>query len=147
MARTAPCNYLRQHKILMLVMICITPVACSPESFIATTDSVVGNYVAMTFVTSENAVATDQLSRGATLEMNLNADGTTTGRLFIPSGTSELDFEADLSGTWTLNGNTVQFDQNADTFVRDLPFTVERNRLRGEGVFAGVMVRVVLKKQ
>jgi hypothetical protein len=53
----------------------------------------------------------------------------------------------DLTGTWTLTGSTVTFDQpNADTLVRDMAFTAERNRLSGEENFGDFAIRVVLTK-
>ena len=79
--------------------------------------------------------------------MTLNQDGTTSGRLFAPGlGVGGTDFDIDLAGTWTLTDGTVTFDQTGDTFVRDVPFTAERNRLSGEGTFSGVTIRVVLTK-
>lgn len=61
--------------------------------------------------------------------MTLNADGTTEGRLLGPSlGEGGQDLDVDLAGTWTLTDSIVTFDQQGDTFVRDVPFTAERNR-------------------
>ncbi len=77
----------------------------------------------------------------------LAADGTTTGRLFVPGGAEGGgDLDADLTGTWTLDGSTVTFSQTADTFIRDATFTASRNRLTGEGVFQGLAIRLVLDK-
>jgi hypothetical protein len=53
----------------------------------------------------------------------------------------------DLAGGWSLTGNTVTFDQpDADTFLRDVPFTAELNRLSAEATFSGQTIRLILSK-
>jgi hypothetical protein len=37
--------------------------------------------------------------------------------------------DADMAGTWTLTSGIIEFDQTADTFVRDVPFRPSKNRL------------------
>jgi hypothetical protein len=123
--------------------------ACGGDGtpFTPTVENVAGNYEAATLTVTEAGFTADLLSIGASLTMSLEPDGTTSGRLFAPGfGTGGSDLDADLSGTWTLTGSIVTFDQPGDTFVRDVPFTVERNRLIGEGTFSGVAVRTVLRK-
>ena len=110
--------------------------------------SVVGQYAAVTFRTTDAGTVTDQLAQGATIAINLTANGTTTGRLFVPGG-GEMpgtDLEADLAGTWALTNDTVRFSQNADTFVRDMAFAVGTNDLVGSATFDGVLIEVVLRK-
>jgi hypothetical protein len=76
----------------------------------------------------------DLLATGSEISVTLAPDGTTTGRLFIPDvGEGGTDVEGDLTGTWTLSGSTVTFDQAADRFIRDVEFTAERDRLTSEG--------------
>jgi hypothetical protein len=62
---------------------------------------------------------------GGELEIVLNADGTTTGHLFVP-GADEGggDLDESLAGRFTFDAGTgeVTFEQDADTFVRDLSF-------------------------
>jgi hypothetical protein len=123
--------------------------ACGGDGtpFSPTVENVAGNYQATTLTATEASVTTNLLSLGTSLTVTLNQDGTTTGRLFAPGlGAGGADFDVDLAGTWTLTSNTVTFDQPGDTFVRDIPFTAERNRLRGEGVFGNVTIRAVLTK-
>lgn len=64
----------------------------------------------------------------------------------IKEGENGADVDEDLAGTWTLESTTVTFDQSGDPFIRDVPFTAERNRLSAEGTFNGVIVRAVLTK-
>lgn len=73
----------------------------------------------------------------------LNTDGTTAGHLSVPN----QSLEADLSGTWTLNGSTVALHQTADTFLRDLTLSAVNNQLEGEHNFSGTTVHVVLVRR
>jgi len=114
---------------------------------------VVGSYEATTFETTENGQTTDQLAGGAEFTIALNSDGTTAGNLFVPGGGEDGgDLDADLAGTWTFNANanTVEFDQSADTFVRDMTLTATRNggsvQLQGEESFGGPTITVVLEQ-
>lgn len=100
------------------------------------------------FKTTEGGTTTNQLDRGASLSISLAADGTTTGRLVVPGGDEDGgDLNADMAGTWTLDDGIVNFDQDADTFVRDLPFEVRGTRLVGDRTFGDVRVQMTLAKQ
>lgn len=114
-----------------------------------TMESLAGSYEATTFTVREGTGPTqDVLATGGFINVTLTAAGTTSGRVFVPGGgETGGDFDADLSGTWTLNGTVVTFDHAADTFVRDLPFTADGGRLTGEATFSGATVRVVLERQ
>jgi hypothetical protein len=116
--------------------------------FSPTVETVAGEYHATTLTTTQGTTTVDVLQGGGSLTLTLHADGTTTGRLFAPgAGETGEDLDVDLAGAWTLTDSTVTFDQpNSDTFIRDMPFTAQRNRLRGEADFGGVAVRVVLTK-
>lgn len=109
-------------------------------------------FSATTLTTTTDGSTTDQLAEGATLDITLHEDGTTTGNLFIPGGGEDgSDFDRDLSGTFSFNETTqtVKFDHAADTFVRDMTFTAGQLngtvRLEGEETFSGTTVRVVLE--
>jgi hypothetical protein len=117
------------------------------DSFSPTVDNVSGSYSASSFTVTTPAGAVDLLALGASVEVTLAPNGTSTGRLFVP-GAAEGggDLDQDLTGTWTLSGSTVTFNQTADTFIRDAQFTAGRNQLTGEGTFGGQTVRIVLKK-
>jgi len=109
--------------------------------------SVAGSYGASSFTVTESGGTTDLLALGTTFDVTLNRNGTTTGILFIPGGEDDgSDFIADLSGTWSLRGNTVEFTNDADTFLPDFPFTVDGRTLKGEQNFAGALVRITLTK-
>ena len=121
--------------------------ACGDDPFAPTVENMAGSYGATTFTTTNSGTTTNHLAAGASFTLTLAADGTTTGRLFVPGGDEGGgDFDADLAGTWTLTGKTIEFAHTADTFVRDMPFTAERNSLRGTATFSGTTIRVVLAK-
>ena len=117
------------------------------DVFSPTIDNVAGNYSAATFTVTSPAGTVDFLALGAEVDVILAANGTTTGHLFVPGGGEDgEDFEADLTGTWTLTDSTVTFDHEGDTFIRDVEFTVTRNQLTGEETFDDQTVRLVLTK-
>jgi hypothetical protein len=55
-----------------------------------------------------------------------------------------------MAGTWTLTGGVVTFNQGVDTFVRDMDFKAEKDRLTGDQMFSfnavPTRVRLVLTK-
>jgi len=113
-----------------------------------TVRQVAGSYVAVVFTATSGGQTLDMLALGASLEITLSADGRTAGRLFVPGGDEDgSDFEADLEGTWTLEGDTVRFSHDADTFVRDMPFHVRGGRLEGDRTFGDDRIQVVLAKR
>ncbi len=112
-----------------------------------TMSDVAGSYEATTLTVEEGGVTTDFLLAGASFEITLALDGTTSGRLFAPGGgEGGGDFDADLAGTWALNGTTVTFDHDADTFVRDMDFEYANDRLTGQETFNDVTISVVLAR-
>jgi len=125
----------------------VLTVACGDDPSTPSADRIDGSYAATIFTLADGHVVTDQLAKGAVFSIRLWPDRTTTGRLFVP-GLDEggADFDADLTGTWTVHGGTVNFAHSADTFVRDMPFTVAPDQLRGEATFDNVTVRVILTR-
>jgi hypothetical protein len=108
-----------------------------------------GDYRATTFSATFGSTPVNLLAAGVELEINLLANGTTTGRFFVPAELNDDGdgaYTADLQGTWALNGDTVKFNHSADTLIRDMEFRVEGSRLVGEEDFGGGSVRVVLEK-
>ncbi|HJR16725.1 MAG TPA: hypothetical protein VJ808_07715 [Gemmatimonadales bacterium] len=61
-------------------------------------------------------------------------------------GENGADIDVDLTGTWSLQGSTVTFDQPGDTFIRDVPFAVGPESLSTEGTFDDTTIRVILTK-
>lgn len=110
--------------------------------------TVAGSYTAVVFTVREgDGPAQDILALGGFIDLVLLPDGTTTGRLFVPGGDEDGgDLDLDLIGIWSLEGRTVTFWHVSDTFIRDMPFRVEGDRLKGQGVFSGVTITVELAR-
>jgi len=108
-----------------------------------------GSYEATVLTVTQAGTAQDFIAAGATIQLVLDEDGTTSGHLFIPA--SDLSHgeavDADMAGSWTLDGTTVHITQSADTFIRDLPLTVDGNDLTGDATFDDVQVHLVMSRQ
>ena len=124
-----------------LVLLAACGDALSPETL-------AGSYVATTFTLS-GEVAGDVLAEGGHMNITFNADGTTTGSLFVPESLNdeEGDFNADMAGTFVITDQTVALTQGADTFVRDVTWTVDGSQVHGSGTFSGVTITVILTRQ
>lgn len=98
------------------------------------------------FKTTAAGQTVDWLAEGGSLTIELDKDGSTTGWIFLPGADAEgEDFEADLIGTWEVRGETIYFNHDADTFVRDMPFFLRDGRLEGYLAAGGVQISVVLE--
>jgi hypothetical protein len=121
--------------------------ACGGDSFTPTEETVAGTYEASAFTATSFNGTTDLLLAGAIVDATLAPDGTTTGRLFLPGGAEDgSDLDEDLTGTWTLTGDTVTFDHAAVTFITDVEFIAGRNTLTAEGTFSGVSLFLQMVK-
>jgi hypothetical protein len=110
-------------------------------------ESVAGTYSASEFAVLEGGTTTDVFAAGGSITLTLAGAGTTTGRVFVPAGGENgADFDEDLAGTWALRDSTVTLDHAADTFLRDMTFTVRGRQLFGEETFTGVTVSIVLTR-
>ena len=110
-----------------------------------------GSYVATSWTTTGNSGHQDQLLAGSTLQITLAPNGTTTGHLHVAASGANPVFDADMAGTWTVNANVVEFTQTADTFVRNMPFTVSSNiqgitTLGGDETFSGTRIQLILTR-
>jgi hypothetical protein len=124
--------------------------ACG-DSTSAPADIAVGNYTAVSFVTTGNSGQRNEIVAGSTLVLNLNANGTTSGHLHIAANGATPAFDADMAGTWTRGGTTLDINQSADTFVRDMPFELVPFSsvawdLVGDAVFSGTQIRLTLRR-
>lgn len=111
----------------------------------------VGSYAATQFVATGSFGQVNHLTNGGSLNMTLAANGTTTGHLHMAASGSNPAFDADMAGTWTMNGNVVDFDQTADSFVRDMHFTLQPIAtntwdLVGDQVFSGTRIQLTLRR-
>jgi len=110
-----------------------------------------GSYVATLWTTTGNSGHQDQLSVGSTLQITLAPNGTTTGHMHVAASGSNPVFDADMAGTWTAGAGVVDFAQAADTFVRDMLFTVGSDingvmTLTGHQAFSGTDIQITLTR-
>lgn len=133
---------------VVALMLALALVSCGGEdAFSPTVESVTGSYAASALTLTSSVGTTDLLALGSTVAITLDANGTTSGRLFVPGGDDDGgDLDVDLAGTWTLSGSTVTVSQTADSFIRDVGFTAGPDQLNGEGEFSGAVIRLVLRK-
>ncbi len=118
-----------------------------PLTVLAGSYTAEGPFGAITFTTStaDGDDETDWLAQGASIVLELADDGTTGGRLFVPGGDEDGgDMDEDLTGTWSVEDGVVTLAHDADTFLRDMPFASDGDRLEGEETFGDMTIRVVL---
>lgn len=115
-----------------------TLAACGSDSSTGTTQ-IAGNYSATTFLVTPTGQPTiNVLPQGGTLSIAIASNNSTSGTLSLPASvTGDAPFTASMAGTAVRTGNTVKFQQSADTFVRDLTWTVNGNALQVSDQTAG----------
>ena len=91
--------------------------------------SVAGTYEATTFdVTfAGSSQPLDVLAIGGSLEVVLTPQGTTTGTLIVPAELTEDGIDEDvidLTGTYTITGNTLTFQNQGDSFIPEVSWTI-----------------------
>jgi len=134
-----------RRSLVLAVAMALSIVGCSESTSVT---ELVGVYQATEFKVTTNGTTKDWIAAGASLQLVLDADQSSAGAIFMPGGNSDgSDFTADLSGTWTINDGKVDFEQTADTFVRDMPFTIIGNTLVGDQMFGTSRVRITLTRQ
>ncbi len=109
-------------------------------------DPAVGTYVATSLVTTENGVPFNHIANGSTITLTLNSGGSTTGALHFEAAGGDPDYDANLNGTWTRTGSTVELSHSADTFLRDTSISFNGNTLTGDETFGGVRIQVTLTR-
>ncbi len=128
----------------------IAALAACDDPFSPTVANVSGMYHATTLLVTDSTGVKDYLAIGSSITLQLDPSGTVSGHPLIVGGNDDPgggDLEADMAGTWALAGDTVTFDQAADTFVRDWGFKASSGRLTTDYIGGGVAVNVVLTKQ
>jgi hypothetical protein len=139
---------LTKSRSLLLVAIPAMLLACDDPT--SPPNPPVGNYTALIFVTTPTGgSARNELLAGSTLSLSLKSNGTTSGHLHLAANGSDPPFDADMAGTWTMNGDVVEFTQPADTFVKDMafffePLTARVWHLVGDDVFDETRINLTL---
>src|SRR5258705_407312 len=112
----------------------------SITAFKPTIENVSGDYQMQSFTTDSAGVHKDWVAAGASMEILLTPLSDVIGQLMVPGDTLSM------IGTWELSGNIIHFTQDADTFVRDMDWIADKDRLSGDETFGAVRVRVVLTR-
>jgi len=138
------------NKQILLLGIVLGAAACGSSSG-PTAGAAAGSYTATSFTTTGTSGQRNEILAGSTVQINLAADGATSGHLHVAGTGGGAAFDADMAGTWTQNGSVVRFTQSADTFVRNMDFIWGPNAsgvasLTGDNVFSGTRVQIILTR-
>jgi hypothetical protein len=113
-------------------------------------DPRIGTYLATTLiVTPSGQSPMNVIARGGTLGLNIANNFVTAGSLILPpTVTGGAALSESMAGIADTTGGKIRFVQTADTFVRDLTFTMVENRLEAlNQTVAGTSYTVVLNRQ
>lgn len=114
------------------------------DPFAPTVANMAGAYTAHALVIADTAGAIDWIDAGGSLTLTLSANGSLSGRLFLPGGAAGGgDLDEDMAGNWSLIGHTISFGQAAQTFVREMDFTAGQDRISVDHYF-GTTLRVII---
>lgn len=133
--------------LLAAAFLSLTVIGCSDST---SANALAGTYNATVFhVTPDGEPDMDILAAGGSLTVTLDANGGASGTISLPASvTGSIPISESLTGTYTQSGNTVQFQQSADTFVRDLAWTVGSGTLSVSQQRAGTATfTITLTKQ
>ena len=109
---------------------------------------ITGNYVATRFiVTPTGKPSIDVLQRGGSLTMNIAADKTTSGTLFVPQDVIGSSTTASMAGTAQQIGNAVKFVQTADSFVRQVGWLAGGGTIATDVNDGSARIEVLLTRQ
>jgi hypothetical protein len=112
-----------------------------------------GTWHATRLIVTDHGTPTDALAAGAMIGMTLTSSGTTSGSIHIPAALSESGVEEDLSlrGTWSFGADSthISFDQAADTFIRDNPWSYDGSTLSyvAAGAGSGDLIEATLTRE
>lgn len=95
---------------------------CGTDStFVSDTNLQTGIYTALLFrITPDGQPTKDILLAEGSLTISIDRNGGTAGSLVLPAGVPGGPVTLPMTGTATISGLTVQFDQTNDSFVRQV---------------------------
>ena len=110
---------------------------------------IAGIWSATTFTFTESGKPpADVLAQGGGLTITVSSSNRTHGSLTIPSTiTNGATVVENMAGTATISGTTVEFQQEADTFVRDVTWTLSGSTLVTSSTVSGVTLNITLTRQ
>jgi hypothetical protein len=139
----------RLGRALLAASLLAAPAACRHA---ADPDPLVGTFLATTFrITPSGQGPVNVLAQGGVLGVNFApvAGGyVTAGTLIVPATLNGgVTFTASLAGTATRTESTVRLAHAADTFVRNLTFTLAGDSLTANQMLSGTTYDLVLRRQ
>lgn len=141
---------MRPLRLLHALVACAALVAANGCRRPTDPDPLVGTWLATSFHVAVGTQAQkDILAAGGSFGVNVATNFVTAGTVVLPASvTGGAASTLSLAGTAVEAGTTVQFGTSADTFVRNLVFTLIENRLEARNqVVAGTTYDVVLTRQ
>ena len=126
--------------------VALVSVACSEST---SPNGIAGSYTASTFVvTKEGQNPMNVLEAGGALSIEIAADNVTAGSLTIPTSvTNDVALVASMAGTAFQSGDSVHFEQTANSFVRSGYWQVVRPKsLQMNRTVDGTTIIVVLTR-
>ena len=120
----------------MMALVVVAAAACGYGTESVRLD---GTYVASVFrVTPQGQSQIDVLGAGGSMTLTIGSNNAVTGTLVVPgSVTGGAPLSESMAGTAARDGDEVTFTQSADTFVRDLTWTLSAEGLRVTNQTAG----------
>ncbi len=137
-------------KFLAPIAMIAAAAGCGSDSTGPQSSGFAGSYTAFQWVTTGGSGQTNQLIAGSTLQITLDDNGSTSGHMHVAASSGNPVADFDMAGTWTQSGNNINFAQTADTFVRNMVFTIQPIAtgvwdLVGDQVFSGTRVQLTLR--
>jgi hypothetical protein len=146
-------KYMKFHHtgVLSFITATVFIAGCGSDSTSPDRSALAGSYAAILWTTTGTSGQTSQLAIGSTLQINLNADGSTSGHMHIAASNSNPAADFDLAGAWRQSGTTVDFTQVMDNLLSDMTFTLDQIGtaawdLVGDDTFNGTRVQITLRR-
>jgi len=142
------------RKIAALLTLILFVFSCSEEKITESVnpmEEILGKYSTTTFLfTLENDAPLDILSVGGYINIELNEDKSTDGLFYLPDTlglTEGGEARIELVGLFDMVDNIVTFDQDADTFIRNVEWVYSDSKISGKYSKTDVVIEVVLSKE
>ena len=136
---------------VFLLAAAVVPVACGDSSVSGPAADVAGQYSVGPnkgeFIYANETKSWDLTQEGSYVHLSLSPDGTMSGSIFVPAETSaDQDYHEDLSGVWTMRGDTVFFSHysGSATVLSTMPYLVNGDTLTGEHQYTDGYVKLTL---
>jgi hypothetical protein len=131
----------------LLLLLCLAGLVGACES--TEPNPLAGSFEATTFIVTEvGEPPTDVLALGGSLSITIAQNNSVNGTLSLPPELTGGNWlSVSMVGTATRTGNTVHFDQQGDTFVREVDWTFSGNTLNATETTSGVTLNITLTRQ